>query len=84
MKRPRCGKPLSQNQVHGGGAGLGGGAYNDTTSTLALSHSLVTHNHANGSPGIGGGIYTLGTFTVDASTLILFNFASTSGNNIAP
>jgi hypothetical protein len=26
----------------------------------------------------------LGTFTVDAASLVLFNFASTSGNNIGP
>src|SRR5262245_52713556 len=48
------------------GAGLGGGAFNDATSTLALTDSSVTRNHANGSPEIGGGIYTLGTFTFDA------------------
>ena len=43
---------------------------------------MVTQNQADGSPGIGGGIYTLGTFTFDAFTVILFNHASTSGDNI--
>jgi len=43
---------------------------------------LVTLNLAIGTPGIGGGIYTLGTFTHDAQTLIILNDASTSGNNI--
>lgn len=71
------------NQADGdGGAGLGGGAYNDATSSLALTGSVVTLNQADGSPGIGGGIYTLGTFTFDASTVIRFNHASTSGDNI--
>ena len=67
-----------------GRAGLGGGAYNDATSTLALTDSLVTENDANGSPGIGGGIYTLGTFSYDSSTVIKDNHASTSGDNIGP
>ena len=44
----------------------------------------MTLNQANGSPGIGGGVYTLGTFTFDAATVIVFNHASTSGNNIGP
>jgi hypothetical protein len=77
---------IIQNQANGGcgGAGLGGGggAYNDATSTLALTVSLVTLNQAAGSPGIGGGIFTLGTFTFDAFTIILFNYASTSGDYI--
>jgi hypothetical protein len=68
----------------GGGTGLGGGADNDATSTLALYGVLITQNVAIGSPGIGGGIYTLGTFTFDASTVIKHNHASTSGNEIGP
>jgi hypothetical protein len=55
---------------------------NDATSTLALTVSLVTLNQAAGSPGIGGGIFTLGTFTFDAFTIILFNYASASGDYI--
>jgi hypothetical protein len=67
-----------------GGAGLGGGAYNDATSSLALTNSSVTRNEANGSPGIGGGVYNLGTFTFDAATVIALNEASTSNDNIFP
>ena len=76
---------LTNNQANGdgGGAGLGGGAYNDATSTLKLTKSLVISNHANGKPGIGGGIYNLGTF-FDVFTVIAFNHASTSGDNIGP
>ncbi len=76
---------ITQNQANGdgGGAGLGGGAYNDAHSTLTLTKSSVTQNHANGSPGIGGGVYTLGTFS-DAMTVIADNHASTSGDNIGP
>lgn len=80
-----AGSIVTQNRANGGGRpGLGGGAYNDATSTLALTDSLVTENDANGSPGIGGGIYTLGTFSYDSSTVIKDNHASTSGDNIGP
>jgi hypothetical protein len=65
------------------GAGLGGGAYNDATSSLALTKALVTLNEAEGSPGVGGGVYTLGTFT-DLFTLIVGNEASTSGDDVGP
>lgn len=76
---------LILNEANGGGAaGLGGGAYNDSSSTLAFTQSLVTQNQADGGPGIGGGIYSLGTFTFDANTFIVFNHASTSGDNIGP
>ena len=77
---------FTNNQANGdgGGAGLGGGAYNDATSALALAHSSVTENHANGSPGMGGGVYNLGMFSHDADTLIAFNHASTSNDDIFP
>jgi hypothetical protein len=77
---------LSLNEANGGGVGaaLGGGLYNDATSTLALTKALVTQNEADGLPGIGGGVYTQGTFTTDAHTQILFNIASTSDDNIGP
>ena len=67
-----------------GGAALGGGLFVDATSSLSLSDSLVTLNDALGSPGIGGGVYTLGTFSFDASTTISGNTASTSANDIGP
>src|SRR5262249_8494608 len=70
---------LTNNQANGrgSGAGLGGGAYNDDTSTLNLTNqSSVTGNHANGQPGTGGGVYNdSGTFTVDALTVITGNHA---------
>jgi hypothetical protein len=77
---------LSHNEADsdGGGAGLGGGAYNDATSSLALTHSLVTKNAANGSPGEGGGVYNLGTLTVDIFTIIEHNHASTSNDDVFP
>jgi hypothetical protein len=63
---------------------LGGGIFNAATASLSLSSCQVILNQADGSPGIGGGVYTLGTFTYDPTTSILFNHASTSGNNIGP
>ena len=56
----------------------------DPVANLALEEALVILNVAVGAPGIGGGVYTLGTFTYDAQTLILFNHASTSHDNIGP
>jgi hypothetical protein len=82
-----AGSTITQNQADGsagGGAGLGGGAYNDATSTLALTACFITDNEADGTPGIGGGIYTVGTFILDALTVIKDNHASTSGDNIGP
>ena len=77
---------LTLNEASGGkgGAGLGGGACNDASSSLALAQTLVTLNEADGTPGIGGGVYTQGPFTADARTVILFNHASTSGDNVGP
>ena len=34
--------------------------------------------------GIGGGVFTLGTFSYDALTVIADNHASTSDDNIGP
>ena len=76
---------LIQNQAKNGGsgAGLGGGAYNDATSSLTLTNCLVTLNKAKGKPGQGGGVFNLGSFSHPGS-LIIFNDASTSGDNIGP
>jgi hypothetical protein len=52
--------------------------------SLRLTGSSVTQNHANGSPGLGGGVFTLGTFSDDASTVIVDNHASTGDNNFGP
>jgi hypothetical protein len=76
-----------------GGNGLGGGAYNDTFTTLTVTYSTVTLNDADGrqgkhggtdGEGIGGGVYNLGTFTFDVFTVIKGNHASTSNDNIFP
>jgi hypothetical protein len=77
-------RAIDSNQATGGGAGLGGGIYNDATSTLTLTASSVTKNQANGSPGIGGGVYNIGKFSFDALTVIKDNHASTSGDDIGP
>lgn len=80
------GGTINLNAADGGagGAGLGGGVFNDATSTLVLDDALVILNQAIGAPGIGGGVYTVGTFSDNASTVIKLNHASTSGNDIGP
>jgi CSLREA domain-containing protein len=80
-----------------GGDGLGGGVYNgaglpnDVASSLQLFGSTVTGNHANGGEageggsdgeGVGGGVYNLGSFDLDALTLIFKNYASTSDDDV--
>ena len=77
---------ITQNVADGGtgGAGLGGGCYNDAGSSLALTASTVTKNEANGAVGIGGGVYNLGLFAFDAATVITKNEASTSNNDMFP
>ena len=68
-----------------GGNGWGGGAFNDGYSSLTLTSSTVTVNHANGGvggAGIGGGIYDLGLFNFDLFTVIRKNHASTSDDDI--
>ncbi len=77
-----------------GGNGFGGGAYVANGANLAVTDSTIVLNaafggsgtgkhHSTDGTGNGGGVYTLGTFTDDAATIIQFNVASTSGNNIA-
>jgi hypothetical protein len=65
--------------------------YNDAASSLRLERSTVTENHANGGKGgaggsdgegIGGGVYNLGSFDLDAFTLIFANHASTSDDDV--
>jgi hypothetical protein len=76
-----------------GGDGLGGGLYTFTATSAAVSDSVITRNQAHGGAGgaggndghgVGGGVYHLGTFTVDAVTLIRHNHASTSNDDIFP
>ena len=92
---------VDHNKAHGGdgrdggngGDGLGGGLYNDASSTLILTRATVEHNFAIGGSagcggsdgaGIGGGVWAdpLGTFTYDAFTVIKKNHASTSNDDI--
>jgi len=76
-----------------GGAGQGGGAYSDATSSLTLLDSAIVFNQAIGGTagsggsdgqGIGGGVYVLGTFSVDSTTVITKNHASTSNESVGP
>ncbi len=92
-----AGSIIVANQAQGGaggaggngGNGLGGGLYsNDAAATLTVQTSVVSGNQADGGhgkhdgEGIGGGVYSLGTFDLDAFSLILGNDASTSNDNI--
>jgi hypothetical protein len=74
---------------------FGGGIYNDGTSTLTVTSSMISSNEAAGGvagsggiadQGIGGGVYFAsgGSVCLDASTVanIFGNTASTSNNEI--
>jgi hypothetical protein len=74
-----------------GGNGQGGGLFIDTGATATVHTTVIAGNQAVGGAagaggsagqGIGGGIYTLGTFFLDAASLIAGNHASTSDNNV--
>jgi hypothetical protein len=71
----------------GNGTGLGRGAGGVTVTVTA---STIIDNRADGGAGgdggadgqgVGGGVYTLGTFLVDALTVIRHNHASTSNDD---
>ncbi len=69
----------------GGGDGFGGGVY--TLGTTTITDTLVTLNDASGGSGggqgIGGGLYIAGgTTTLTGKTKVVFNFASTSSDDI--
>ena len=77
-----------------GGDGLGGGLAVITDSSATVTGSVISLNSAVGGKqgsgsgtsaghGIGGGVYREGTFD-DLLTLLAFNLASTSNNNIYP
>jgi hypothetical protein len=74
-----------------GGNGLGGGLFNETGSMLTVTASTITDNQANGDQGddggkdgqgVGGGVYNLGAFASDNATIIAYNHASTSNDDI--
>jgi hypothetical protein len=77
-----------------GGDGDGGGLYNDSRSTISLTGATLEYNLALGGEGgsggsdgdgIGGGVYLLGTFiSIDPTTVITKNHASTSNDDIGP
>ncbi|HJZ57454.1 MAG TPA: hypothetical protein VKE74_20970 [Gemmataceae bacterium] len=78
---------VADNQARGGptGRGLGGGAYNDGSSSLTLRSTTVTRNHATGvgaGQGVVVGVYNLGSFDFDALTLIVANHASTTNYDV--
>lgn len=83
-----------------GGSGLGGGIFNPNgpppplgAPDLTLQGCRIEFNQAtSGSAGtggtdgdgIGGGVFNVGTFNVDAATVIAHNHASTSSDDIFP
>jgi hypothetical protein len=76
-----------------GGDGLGGGLAIQAGASATVSGSRIEANLALGGAagsggstgaGLGGGVYHLGTFAVDALTVIKKNHASTSGDDIFP
>ena len=73
------------------GNGLGGGLYNDTGSMTSLTGDRVEYNIAVGAfgfgglgQGVGGGTYDLGAITIDPTTVVKRNHASTSHPNTFP
>ena len=88
--RGRCGRAGAN-----GGDGLGGGLAITSSATATLTDSSVVHNaalggeaghHGSDGQGVGGGVYVFsgGTFTPDITTFIIFNFASTSNDDLCP
>lgn len=72
---------VSGGDAQGGGV-FSGGPTADGTPSLTITRSLVSLNRAVGGPGgigSGGGLYLApgGVATADASTVILYNLAST-------
>jgi hypothetical protein len=74
-----------------GGDGQGGGLFIDAGTTATIRASLIVGNQADGGAsapegsagqGVGGGVYTLGTFDLDAASIIFGNLASTSNDNV--
>jgi hypothetical protein len=74
-----------------GGNGQGGGLFIDAGTTATVLASVIAGNRADGGAaatggaagqGSGGGVYNLGTFDLDAASVIAGNHASTSDNNV--
>jgi hypothetical protein len=74
-----------------GGNGQGGGLFIDAGATATVLHSILVRNRAEGGAagaegsdgqGVGGGVYNLGTFDLDAASIVIGNDASTSDDNV--
>jgi hypothetical protein len=74
-----------------GGNGFGGGLFIDAGTTITVLSSVIAGNEADGGAagtgasagqGIGGGVFNLGTFFLDAASIIFGNEASTSDDNV--
>ena len=74
-----------------GDDGQGGGLFIDAGATTTVLTSVLSGNQADGGAagvggsvgqGVGGGVYNLGTFNLDAVSLIFANMASTGNNNV--
>jgi hypothetical protein len=78
-----------------GGNGEGGGIFNDKRgqagATTTVLSSVIAGNEADGGAagaggsagqGVGGGVFNIGTFFLDAVSIILGNDASTSNDNV--
>ncbi len=58
---------LSKLTIRNGSAPLGGGINN--SGSLTINNSIISGNHAPGSPGRGAGIYNTGSLTINFSTI---------------
>jgi hypothetical protein len=74
-----------------GGNGFGGGVFIDAGASARVITSLIIGNQADGGAagtggsagqGVGGGVFNLGTFFLDAASILLGNDASTSNDNV--
>jgi hypothetical protein len=74
-----------------GGNGFGGGLFIDAGTTGTVLSSVIAGNKAEGGAagnggssgqGVGGGVYNVGTFDLDAASVIHGNHACTSNDNV--
>jgi hypothetical protein len=75
---------ITDSTISGNTAGQGGGIYNHLGTTLAITRSDVTSNHATGGAGFlgnGGGIYNDGALSL-ADSSVTGNTASAAGGGI--
>jgi hypothetical protein len=74
-----------------GGDGDGGGLFISAKAMATVENSVVSGNQALGGAagaggsagqGVGGGVYNLGTFDLDAASIVAGNHASTSNDDV--